>query len=83
MLVVLEGLDGSGKQTQVSLLIDRLKDEGYNVYHLGYPDYDSKSSALVKMYLQGEIVDDAEKIGPYLASIFYTADRGISYIKEW
>ena len=82
-LIVIEGLDGSGKKTQVELLIDRLRDEGYDVYHLDYPNYESKSSELVKMYLQGEISKDANDINPYLSSLFYASDRGISYIKEW
>lgn len=82
-LIVIEGLDGSGKKTQVKLLIDRLRDEGYDVYHLDYPNYESKSSELVKMYLQGEISKDANDINPYLSSLFYASDRGISYIKEW
>lgn len=82
-LIVIEGLDGSGKKTQTNLLVKRLRDEGIDVRNLEYPDYGSKSSELVKMYLQGEISNDPKDINPYLASIFYTADRGISFIKEW
>lgn len=82
-LIVVEGLDGSGKKIQTNLLINRLKDNNLNVKHLEFPNYNSRSSELVKMYLQGEISNKAEDINPYLSSIFFAADRGISYIKEW
>lgn len=82
-LIVLEGLDGSGKETQANLLAQRLIEEGFTVGKLEYPNYRSRSSELVKMYLQGEISNDPEDINPYLASLFYTADRGISYLKDW
>lgn len=82
-LIVLEGLDGSGKKTQAELLVNRLKTNKVDVQHLEYPNYDSKSSELVKMYLKGEISSSVEEISPYLSSVFFAADRGISYIKEW
>ena len=74
-LIVLEGLDGSGKKTQAGLLVKRLKNNNVNVRHL--------DSELVKMYLQGEISSNVGEINPYLSSVFFAADRGISYIKEW
>ena len=53
-IVVIEGLDGSGKSTQFEI-VDKLL-EGKNIPHksISFPDYDNPSSALVKMYLSGE-----------------------------
>ena len=50
-VIVIEGLDGSGKQTQTEKLYNRLIEEGKNVMKISYPRYDNQSSALVKMYL--------------------------------
>ena len=52
-LIVLEGIDGSGKATQSALLEKKLKEAGKAVMHISFPDYESDSSALVKMYLKG------------------------------
>ena len=49
-LIVIEGLDGSGKSTQLSLLEKRLKEAGKDCRAVSFPDYESNSSALVKMY---------------------------------
>ena len=49
-LIVLEGIDGSGKATQSALLEKKLKEAGKDVMHISFPDYESDSSALVKMY---------------------------------
>ena len=51
-LIVIEGLDGSGKSTQIECLKNKLN--GKNVHRIKLPDYDSESSALVKMYLRGD-----------------------------
>ncbi len=50
-IIVIEGLDGSGKATQTKLLFEKLQSRGMNVRRLEFPDYDSPSSSLVKMYL--------------------------------
>ena len=50
-LIVIEGLDGSGKSTQIELLKSKLSDK--SVHQIKLPDYDSPSSTLVKMYLHG------------------------------
>lgn len=81
-IVVIEGTDGSGKATQTKLLMERLKAEGYKVYTTSFPNYESQSSALVKMYLGGEISPDASGVDAKAASIFYAADRYITYKKE-
>ena len=53
-VIVIEGLDGSGKATQAELLTKELKERGLKVRKVSFPNYNSQSSALVKMYLSGE-----------------------------
>ena len=82
-LIIIEGGDGSGKATQTELLRRRLADDGQSVKAVSYPDYDSESSALVKMYLRGDFGTDADTINPYAASAFYAVDRIASYELKW
>ena len=82
-IIVIEGLDGSGKATQTDLLYKKLLSEGKNVKKLTFPCYDSDSSALVKMYLSGELGDDPNLVNPYTASAFYAVDRVASFLKDW
>ena len=82
-LIVLEGIDGSGKATQSALLEKKLKAEGKEVMHISFPDYDSDSSAWVKMYLAGQFGKDPGDVNPYAASLFYAVDRFASYRTKW
>ncbi len=82
-LIIIEAGDGSGKATQTLKLYERLYKEGYRVKKVEYPNYDSPSSALIKMYLRGEFGTDPDKVNPYAASAFYAVDRYASYIKDW
>lgn len=82
-LIVLEGIDGSGKATQSALLEENLKREGKDVRRVSFPDYDSPSSALVKMYLHGDFGSDPGDVNPYAASLFYAMDRFASYRMKW
>lgn len=82
-LIVIEGLDGSGKATQAKLLCESLEKQGLNVRKVSFPDYDSESSALVKMYLNGEFGNDPNDVNAYAASAFYAVDRYASYKKDW
>ena len=81
-LIVIEGLDGSGKATQTALLSEMLSKEGVENRRISFPDYDDPSSALVKMYLGGEL-GGLSDVSPYSASLFYTVDRCASYLKHW
>lgn len=82
-LIVIEGGDGSGKATQTKLLVDRLRRDGKKVMAISFPDYESDSSALVKMYLRGDFGTDADAVNPYAASAFYAVDRFASYQMKW
>ena len=82
-LIVIEGLDGSGKATQTKNLFDYLTSNGEQVVKVTFPDYDSPASALVKMYLNSEFGDDPNAVNAYSASAFYAVDRVASYIKNW
>ena len=82
-LIVIEGLDGSGKATQTQKLYETLKADNRKVMKVSFPDYESNSSALVKMYLSGEFGTDPDSVNPYAASSFYAVDRFASYAKNW
>ena len=82
-LFVIDGTDGSGKQTQFQKLQDRLKKEKINFKTVSFPNYDSPSSGLVKMYLSGEFGDNPNDISPYIASTFYAADRYATFQKGY
>ncbi len=74
-LFVIDGTDGSGKQTQLQKLKERFDKEKIDYKLVSFPNYDSPSSSLVKMYLNGEFGTDAQAISPYIASTFFAADR--------
>ena len=82
-IIVIDGLDGSGKSTQLEIIQKKLEEMNYNVKTISFPDYDSPSSALVKMYLGGVFGDKPEDVNPYVASSFYAVDRIGSYLMDW
>lgn len=82
-LFVIDGTDGSGKQTQFEKLKESLKKDGIEYKTMSFPNYDSPSSSLVKMYLSGEFGEHAKEISPYIASTFYAADRYATYTKDF
>ncbi len=82
-LVVLEGLDGSGKTTQLELLKSYLREKGVRYRAISFPEYDKPSSALVKMYLSGEFSSNAADVNAYAASSFYAVDRYASFKLYW
>ena len=82
-LLVIEGLDGSGKATQAKLLAAHLAESGRRVMEITFPDYESDSSALVKMYLSGRFGEKPDDVNPYAASSFYAVDRYASYKTKW
>lgn len=74
MIIDIEGTDGCGKKTQTDLLFNYLKDKGHKVLKVSFPNYESNSSALVKMYLNGDFGDN-DSLNGYQASMFYAVDR--------
>lgn len=82
-LIVIDGLDGSGKSTQTARVFERLKRLHERVLLISYPDYAEESSALVRMYLNGEFSDNPADVNAYAASSFYAVDRYASYMKNW
>ena len=58
-LVVIDGTDGSGKETQMNILQENLNKHGIEFRKVSFPNYASPSSGLVKMYLSGEFGRDA------------------------
>ena len=82
-LIVIEGLDGSGKSTQLELLIKNLNIKGVDCKSVSFPDYDNPSSTLVKMYLKGDFGSKPSDVNAYAASVFYTVDRYASFKANW
>jgi dTMP kinase len=83
MFTVIEGLDGCGKSTQTALAEDYLKNKSYDFKRIKLPDYESDSSALVKMYLSGEFGTDPNDVNVYAASAFYAVDRYANFTCKW
>ena len=82
-LVVIEGLDGSGKATQAKKLTEFFN-SSYGCFkrsskYITFPNYDSKSSEMVKMYLKGELGTNPDDVNPYVASTFFSIDRYLTF----
>ena len=78
-LIIIEAGDGSGKATQTAKLYSRLAAEKFPVRQVSFPNYDSPSSALLKMYLQGQFGTDPDAVNAYAASAFFAVDRYASF----
>lgn len=75
MLIDIEGTDGSGKHTQTKMLYEKLLSLGYKCKMISFPNYESPSSAPVKMFLAGELGDNADCLNGHQASVLYAVDR--------
>ncbi len=82
-LIVIEGLDGSGKKTQSELLFSHLVKKGVRAEHISFPNYSSNSSILVKMYLNSELGGNPYDVNEYATASFFAIDRYVSYVKQW
>lgn len=82
-LIVIEGTDSSGKATQSQKLYKALKDGHEAVRKVAFPDYESPSSSLVKMYLGGSFGSRPGDVNGYAASLFFAVDRFASYTTDW
>ena len=82
-LIVLEGIDGSGKSAQYRRLCARMEKDGIEYNHIVFPRYDKESSALIRMYLGGEFGSRPTDVNAYAASTFYAVDRYAAYRTDW
>ena len=82
-LIVIDGLDGSGKSTQSDLVAQALRQQGKKVRQISFPDYQQPSSSLVKMYLSGVFSENPDDVNAYAAGSFYAVDRYASYKQFW
>lgn len=82
-LIVIEGLDGSGKATQAALLAESLAAGDRPVRKITFPNYQSDSSALVRMYLAGQFGSHPDDVNAYAASAFYAVDRYAGFKADW
>lgn len=82
-LIVIDGLDGSGKSTQHDLLLASLKKEKTPVKGISFPDYKNPSAALINLYLGGAFGKDPNDVNAFAASSFYAVDRYASYKSFW
>jgi len=74
-LIVIDGTDGAGKETQTKLLEERLNKEGIHVIKYSFPNYDSIYGQMISQYLQGDFGTPTE-VHPKVASLLYALDRG-------
>ncbi|HEY2460591.1 MAG TPA: dTMP kinase [Candidatus Acidoferrum sp.] len=73
-LIALEGIDGSGKRTQLELLEKALAAHGHAVYSTGFPQYGSWFGKMVGQFLNGEL-GALESVDPHFTALLYAGDR--------
>lgn len=82
-LIAIEGLDGSGKNTQSTMLANYLTERGFRVKSISFPNYGSGGARPVEMYLSGEMGDHADSVNAYAASMLFAVDRYSSFKTDW
>lgn len=83
ILIAIDGLDGSGKETQSKRLCQLLQSRGIKHRYISFPNYGTAGCTLAEMYLRGEFGDDPMGVNAYAASSFFAMDRYSSYMKDW
>ena len=73
--LVIEGIDGAGKQTQTSLLKEYLKSLGKKVVTQSFPNYGSDGCKPVQLYLDGKLSKTANEVNAYQSSVLFAVDR--------
>lgn len=73
-LIAVEGIDGSGKRTQVDLLTNALTVRGHSVFSTGFPQYGSWFGKMVGQFLNGDL-GPLDSVDPHFASLLYAGDR--------
>ena len=79
MLIVIDGLDGCGKSTQLDLLKEKIT----GAHFITFPYYNTNSGKIVTDYLNGVFNENNPKISAYSASAMYAVDRYTSYKTHW
>ena len=82
-LIVMEGIDGSGKSTQYRRLCEHLAADGTEFRCVTFPRYSEESSALIRAYLGGQFGQKPGDVNAYAASTFYAVDRFASFRTDW
>lgn len=85
MFIVLEGLDGAGKSTQISKLREMFRAKGIESEYLHFPRFDAPVYGdLIARFLRGDL-GSVESVNPYLVALLYAGDRAeaASMIRKW
>ena len=85
MFIVLEGLDGAGKSTQITKLRDMFRTKGVESEYLHFPRFDAPVyGELIARFLRGDL-GSVESVNPYLVALLYAGDRAdaASTIRKW
>lgn len=87
-LIIVEGTDCSGKETQTNMLCERLTGDGIAVYKTGFPMYDTPTGKIIggpylgKEYISsGWFNEGASNVDPKVASLYFAADRRYNIAK--
>ncbi len=85
MFIVLEGVDGSGKSTQIAKLRDMFAQRGIPTEYLHFPRFDAPYfGELIARFLRGEL-GSIEQVDPYIVAMLYAGDRrdAAAMIRGW
>ena len=85
MFIVLEGLDGAGKSTQIRMLKELFARRGVACRYLHFPRFDAPVFGdLIARFLRGEL-GTVEAVDPYLVALLFAGDRGdaAAEIRQW